>query len=140
MCVCVCVHVCMCECVYIYMYVCMHVRKRVHSIYILYTVFMCLIAYIVCFLSFCQPRVRHGRSLPPNYAYIYKYENFICRRFIYKGDTSTHARGTDPGVALGAFVSTCVITYLLCFCSLCQPGVRHGRPSPPNCTYIYIYK
>ena len=35
---------------------------------------------------------------------------FIYRRFIYKRDTSTHAHGTDPGVALGAFVSTFVIT------------------------------
>jgi len=27
---------------------------------------------------------------------------FIHRQFIYKGDTSTHAHGTDPRVALGA--------------------------------------
>jgi len=29
-------------------------------------------------------------------------EYVIQRRFIYKGDTSTHAQGTDPRVALGA--------------------------------------
>jgi len=27
---------------------------------------------------------------------------YVHRRFIFKGDTSTHARGTDPRVALGA--------------------------------------
>jgi len=27
---------------------------------------------------------------------------YIHRRFIYKGDTRTHAQGTDPRVALGA--------------------------------------
>ena len=27
----------------------------------------------------------------------------IRRRFIYKGDTSSHAQGTDPRVALGAY-------------------------------------
>ena len=28
----------------------------------------------------------------------------VCRRFIYyKGDTGTHAQGTDPKVALGAY-------------------------------------
>jgi len=27
---------------------------------------------------------------------------YMHRRFIYKGDTSTHAQGTDPRVALGA--------------------------------------
>jgi len=26
----------------------------------------------------------------------------VHRRFIYKGDTSTHAQGTDPRVALGS--------------------------------------
>ena len=27
---------------------------------------------------------------------------YLHRRFIHKGDTSTHAQGTDPSVALGA--------------------------------------
>ena len=36
------------------------------------------------------------------YIYIYTHTyKYIYRRFIYKGDTSTYAQGTDPRVALG---------------------------------------
>jgi len=34
--------------------------------------------------------------------HIYIYMISMHRRFIYKEDTSTHAQGTDPRVALGA--------------------------------------
>jgi len=44
-----------------------------------------------------RPRTRLQRILT------HWIEECIHRRFIYKGDTSTHTQGTDPRVALGAY-------------------------------------
>jgi len=43
-----------------------------------------------------------GNNLYISESYIYTSKLHIHRRFTYKGDTSTHAQGTDPRVALGA--------------------------------------
>jgi len=68
---------------YIYVYVCMYIYLFIYLYVCIYT---------------CIYRVnplRAGRPPADEHA-----NDFILyRRFIYKGDTSTHAQGTDPRVA-----------------------------------------
>jgi len=46
----------------------------------------------------------HGRDLGSPFLVCLVGRAGIHKRLIYKGDRSTHAHGTDPRVALGAYV------------------------------------
>ena len=76
--------------IYIYLYL-LHVYLYIHMYIYIY---ICIYTHINIHSSgSVHQATGHSKTL---------YYRCIHRRFVYRGDTSTRAQGTDPRVALGA--------------------------------------